>query len=120
MTCRTQCSSNFEKENLVTTGNIRDKRIYDIHVSKIFHSHSVVAFLREQPSCTMKLDQPIHSKILNYRETVSWLYIAVDSVPTFIDSLRKWDCSNSQYCDLHHKHVVTGDLRIIAKNNHLQ
>ena len=62
----------------------------------------------------MKLDPPIRSKILNYKETVSSLKICVDEDVSFVENLPTCDCSNSEFCDPHHKHIVSGDLRIIS------
>ena len=62
----------------------------------------------------MKLDPPLHSKILNYRRTVSSLNIVVDEDVSFVQNLPSCDCQNSEFCDPHHKHIVTGNLRIIS------
>ena len=67
----------------------------------------------EIPACTMKLDPPIRGKILNYKETVSSLKIHVDDDVSFVENLPTCDCSASQFCDPHHNHIVSGDLRII-------
>ena len=98
-----------------------NKGLEDIHVSKIFRSPEVTSLLPEAlkgeddiPSCTMKLDPPIRSKILNYKETVSSLKICVDEDVSFVENLPTCDCSNSEFCDPHHKHIVSGDLRIIS------
>ena len=98
-----------------------NKGLDDIHISKIFRSPEVVSLLPEAlqgeddiPACTMKLDPPIRSKILNYRETVSSLKIQVDEDVSFVENLPSCDCANSEFCDPHHKHIVSGDLRIIS------
>ena len=88
---------------------------------KILRSPEVTSLLPEAlkgeddiPSCTMKLDPPIRSKILNYKETVSSLKICVDEDVSFVENLPTCDCSSSEFCDPHHKHIVSGDLRIIS------
>ena len=63
---------------------------------------------------TVKLDPPIRSKILNYKETVSSLNVFVDEDVSFVENLSSCDCSNSEFCDPHHKHIITGDLRLIT------
>ena len=97
-----------------------NKGLDDIHVAKIFRSPEVAALLPEAlqekddiPACTMKLDPPIRGKILNYKETVSSLKIQVDEDVSFVENLPTCDCSASQFCDPHHNHIVSGDLRII-------
>ena len=62
----------------------------------------------------MKLDPPIRSKILKYRETVSSLDFMVDEEVSFVKNLPTCDCLNSEFCDPHHQHIVSGDLRIIS------
>ena len=105
----------------VITINFVNKGLDDIHLSKILRSPDVTSLLPEAlqaeddiPSCTMKLDPPIRSKILNYKETVSSLKICVDEDVSFIENLPICDCSSSEFCDPHHKHIVSGDLRIIS------
>ena len=104
-------------KNVVTIKFV-NKGLDDIHVSKIFSSQEVTSLLPEElqddddvPACTMKLDPPIRSKILNYRETVmSLTTVQVDDV-SFVENLPSCDCTNSVFCDPHHGHIVSGDLR---------
>ena len=56
----------------------------------------------------------IRSKILNYRETVSSLMVHIDEDVSFVENLPSCDCADSEFCDPHHKHIVSGDLRIIT------
>ena len=105
----------------VVTINFVNKGLDNIHVSKIFRSPEVSSLLPEElqekddmPTCTMKLDPPIRGKILNYKETVSSLNVCVDEDVSFVENLPLCDCSTSQFCDPHHKHIVSGDLRIIT------
>ena len=107
-------------KNVVTIKFV-NKGLDHIHVSTIFRSPEVTSLLpevlqkdEEIPTCTMKLDPPIRSKILNYKETVSSLKIVVDDDVSFVENLPSCDCNNSEFCDPHHKHIVSGDLRIIA------
>ena len=66
------------------------------------------------PIATMKLSPPIRSKILNYRETVSSLDVVVDDEVSFVHGLPSCECEHSEFCDPHHKHVITGDLRVVS------
>ena len=98
-----------------------NKGLDDIHISKIFRSAEVVSLLPETlqndediPICTMKLDSPIRSKILNYKETVLALQVIVDDDISFVENLPSCDLYNSEFWDLHHKHIVSGDLRVIT------
>ena len=107
-------------KNVVTIPFV-NKGIDDIHLAKIFRSADVISLLpealqreEEAPTVTMKLDPPIRSKILNYRETVANLDVFVDEDVSFVHNLPTCNCENSEFCDPEHKHVVTGDLRIIT------
>ena len=107
-------------KNVVTIRFV-NKGLDEIHVSKIFRSQEVTSLLPEElqgdddiPACTMKLDQPIRSKILNYRETVSSLKVHIDDDLSFVENLPSCNCADSEFCDPHHKHIVSGDLRIIT------
>ena len=107
-------------KNVVTIRFV-NKGLDEIHVSKIFRSSEVTSLLPEElkgdddvPACTMKLDPPIRSKILNYRETVSSLMVHIDEDVSFVENLPSCDCADSEFCDPHHKHIVSGDLRIIT------
>ena len=89
-------------------------------VSKIFRSADVVALLPPQlqgeneiPFPTYKLDAPIRSKILNYKDAISSIQVEIDEDVSVVHNLPSCECSTSPFCDPHHKHVITGDLRII-------
>ena len=107
-------------KNVITIKFV-NKGIDDIHLSKIFRSAEVTSLLPEElqpeddiPSVTMKLTPPIRSKILNYRDTVSNLDIVVDDDVSFVRDLPSCDCQSSEFCDPHHKHIVSGDLRVVS------
>lgn len=53
---------------------------------------------------------------MNYKEAVSSIYI--DEEIAFSVNTDQSDYTSSTFCDLHHKNVFTGNLRII-KNNKL-
>ena len=97
----------------------------DIRVSEIFrHSvtiESLPTSLQSEelsPKVVMKLDCPIRNKIMNYEQTVrSIQHMTEGEISLTLDSETSspfpCSCSDSEYCDPHHGHVVTGDLRII-------
>ena len=106
-------------KNVVTVKFV-NKGIDDIHLSKIFRSKEVVDLLppslnaeEEIPVVTMKLTPPVRSKILNYRDTVSSLDVAVDEDVSLVRNLPLCECEHSEFKDPHHEHIVSGDLRVI-------
>ena len=110
----------------VCTVHFVNKGIDDLHLSKIFKHHSVLEHLPENlrvseniPVVTFKLDPPIRNKIFNYKATVSSLDIHRHGSTYVVNNLPDCHCAESAFCDPHHKHIVTGDLRII-KNNKLR
>ena len=65
------------------------------------------------PMVTYKLTPPISTKFFNFNKFVNSLDLDLflanpDSLPC--------KCNNFPFADGHHKHIVTGDLRIIRKN----
>ena len=107
-------------QNVITI-NFVNKGIDDIHLNKILKSSEVIAALptklkgeKDIPVATMKLSPPIRNKILNYKETVSSLDIVVDDDVSFVRNLPSCECENSEFCDPHHQHVITGDLRVVS------
>ena len=107
-------------QNVITI-NFVNKGIDDIHLNKILKSSEVIAALptklkgeNDIPVATMKLSPPIRNKILNYKETVSSLDIVVDDDVSFVRNLPSCECENSEFCDPHHQHVITGDLRVVS------
>ena len=63
------------------------------------------------PSVLHKLEPTIRNKIFNYRQTIDEINF---SDATLLDTnVDDCDCKDSPFVDHHHKHIVTGDLRII-------
>ena len=48
--------------------------------------------------------------MLNNKEAVNSIYLDEDA--SFYVNTDQYDCVNSSLCDPHHKHIITGDLRI--------
>ena len=97
-----------------------NKGLNKLGLSKIFRSEDVVNSLptdlqgeKDIPFPSYKLDAPIRSKILNYKDAVNSLKIDIDEDVSVVHNLPSCDCSSSSFCDPHHQHIVTGDLRII-------
>ena len=97
-----------------------NKGLNKLGLSKIFRAEDVVASLPPElqeetdlPFPSYKLDAPIRSKILNYKDAVNSLKIDIDEDVSVVHNLPSCDCSSSSFCDPHHQHIVTGDLRII-------
>ena len=97
-----------------------NKGLNRLGLSKIFRLPDIVSSLPLQlqeelkvPFPTYKLDAPIRSKILNYKEAVNSVHIEIDEDISIIQNLPSCECSSSPFCDPHHNHIVTGDLRII-------
>ena len=40
--------------------------------------------------------------------------ILVDEEESFVGNLPSCECTSSEFCDPHHKHIISGDLRIIT------
>ena len=68
------------------------------------------------PFPTYKLDSPIRNTILNYKDAVNSVHIDIDEDVSIIQNLPSCDCLNSEFCDPHHGHIVSGDLRVISNS----
>ena len=81
----------------------------------LFHrSLKILEVRRIDQSLSYKLGNTIRNKILNYKKTVESVFVD-DEISFALDS-EPCDCENSQFCDPHHKHVITGDLRIVENS----
>ena len=85
----------------------------DLDIIKSLPSSSVKF---PMPMVTYKLTPPISTTFFNFNKFVNNLDL--DLLLTNPDSLPS-KCNNSRFADRYHKHIVTGDLRII-KNNALR
>ena len=95
-----------------------NKALEAINLSKIFHFPDVISSLPSDlqsedhiPVVTYKLGGTIRNKILNYKDTVESIYI--DDEISFTRDTSSCECESSTFCDPHHKHIITGDLRLI-------
>ena len=96
-----------------------NKGIEMINLSWILNLPSVVETIPsiakhfETPTVLFSLNDPISSKIFNFNKFVSSL-----NLPEFIkdNSIIPCHCKDSPYQDKHHKHIISGDLRIVTDN----
>ena len=98
--------------------NFQNKAIEHIKLSKILNEPDVISQLpmelqnkENRPIITYKLSSTIRNKIFNYKDTVNSIYF--DDEISFALNTDPCQCSKSPFIDSHHKHVITGDLRIV-------
>ena len=59
-----------------------------------------------------KLKNPIRNNILNYKQTV----LSIESTdPDYLDNL-PCECASSEFSNVDHGHIITGDLRLIENS----
>ena len=99
-----------------------NKGVEFINIAHILRDPDIVKCLPSasvkfsMPIVPYKLTPPISTKFFNFEEFVNNLDL--DLFLTNPDSL-PCKCNNSPFVDRYHKHIVTGNLRII-KNNDLR
>ena len=102
----------------ICTVDFCNKGIELINLNKIFKSKQSVDCLPAKlkqpdfvPIVAYKLLPTIRNKILNYKDAVE--SIKIDGEVSFSSS-GTCECKNSEFCDSHHGHIITGDLRLIG------
>ena len=98
------------------------KQSYWVHqTSKIHNKPDVIAQLpmelqskENRPVVTYKLTNTFRNKFLNYKETDNFIYDE-DEI-SFNLNTDSCDCEHSPFIDPHHKHIVTGDLKVIGNS----
>jgi len=100
-----------------------NKGINLLHLSSIFKENSVVNHLPEilkteenLPKVTTSLSPSIRNKVLNYKDVVSSINLNIVDNKYVVDNMPQCHCHLSNFCDDHHGHIVTGDLRVIENN----
>ena len=98
--------------------HFHNKGLGHIKLSSILHDDEVIHLLPinlkmdDQPSIIYTLGSTIRNKIFNYKDTVE--NINTSDLETFGTGISECDCHNSDLCDEHHRHIITGDLRLIT------
>ena len=109
--------SKLPPENLCIV-QFNNKAVESIRLPSILKDREVLNLLPDVlqkqeniPVVTYKLGKTIRNKIVNYKNVVSTLFFQEGSVDNILHM--ECDCSNSQFCDSDHKHVITGKLDIV-------
>ena len=97
----------------------RNKGLDSIKLGSFFRMEEVRSLLPDHlntdenlPSIVYSLEGTIRNKIFNYKQTVA--DIDTNDQSTYGTGLASCDCQGSEFCDPHHGHILTGDLRIIT------
>ena len=102
------CSIFFDNKavEMINIGNILSNGSLKIHLNSCNKNFP-------RPMITYSLHKTISSKIFNFKQFVSDL-----DVHEFVrnPSSIPCNCEGSEFSDKHHKHIVTGDLRIVKSN----
>ena len=108
----------------VCTVKFDNKSIEAIRLSKILNHPDIFSTItlklqnkEDIPVVTYKLGSTVRNKILNYKYTVTSIFLEEDGPFTMNSS--SYDCKNCEFCDRDHKHIITGDLKIV-KNGQLR
>ena len=111
------------KKDKVTPKNIcilkfPNKGIELIRLPSIINDKHVLELLppslqdaENNPVITFKLDNTIRNKVINYKDTVNSIF--VDEDVSFATNTDACECAGSPFINKDHKHIITGDLRII-------
>ena len=96
----------------------RNKGLDSIKLGSFFRLEEVRSLLPDilntdenLPSIVYSLEGTIRNKIFNYKQTVA--DIDTNDQSTYGTGLVSCECQSSEFCDPHHGHILTGDLRII-------
>ena len=105
----------------ICTVEFDNKTVESIRLSKILRDPEVIALLPDElqkdeniPVVTYTLGSTIRNKIVNYKDTVNSILINTEQSPQL--DLEPCDCSQSEFCNVDHQHIITGDLRIVENN----
>ena len=100
------------------TVDFQNKAIETVRLASILRNAHVINLLPADmqsdeniPMVTYKLNNTVRNKIFNYKQTVE--DIRVDEEVSFTLNTDLCKCKDSKFFDPHHKHVITGDLRIV-------
>ena len=108
--CRMSNSAQIKKSNNFVIIKHVNKFVDYVNLNKIlnqkdsFNTFPIVSKYFAIPSVSYKYERTIRSKVLNYQQVYSE---ALDPINMTCR------CSQNNFVDKHHKHVVTGDLLLI-------
>ena len=112
-------STNKKIPKYICKLNFVNKGLEQLKLSKILNSPEITSHLPETLTDTdqrvmisYKLKNPIRNKILNYKQTV---FSIESSDPNYLDNL-PCECASSEFCNVDHDHIITGDLRLIENS----
>ena len=98
--------------------NFSNKGIDFVNLPRILNSSEIMKLLppffnNKSPMVVFDLIKPIRSKIFNYKKTVQHL-----EVDNFLanPSILPCTCTDSPFLDVHHGHIITGDLKLVRNN----
>ena len=101
--------------------DFHNKAIESVRLNSILKLPDVIHLLPAEmrveddvPMVTYKLSATVRNKIFNYKKTVEEIYINEEANLTSYSDYCQ--CSNSMFCDPHHHHIITGDLRLVENN----
>ena len=105
----------------ICTVNFDNKGVETIKLPKILNDPEVVSKLpgdmqdkENIPVVTYRLGGTIRNKILNYKDAVNSIY--TDEEISFPLNTDPCECEQSAFCNSDHKHIITGDLRIVENS----
>lgn len=96
-----------------------NKSLDFINLPKIVNNRNIVNLLpdkfdkKHKPTVLYKLNNTIRAKIFNYKH-----FMADFDINSFVEdnTILPCHCEGSPYQDIHHGHIITGDLRIVNDN----
>ena len=99
--------------------NFKNKGLDAIKLGNLFRREEVRSLLPDLlnddenlPAIVYSLEGTIRNKIFNYKQTVT--DIDTNDLHTYGTGVEICDCESSEFCDPHHGHILTGDLRVIG------
>ena len=99
-----------------------NKGVEMINLPRILHLEKTIRTLpfrsnkdreKNTPVLSYTYTPPIRSKVLNYKDVLKELVLTEGPIE---DQIPPCECSSSPYKNLHHGHIITGDLHIIQNS----
>ena len=109
-----------EKPENVCNIFFENKGVEFINIARIMRNKDVASVLPNTstkfsvPMVTYSLSPPLAGKLFNFNQFVNSL-----DMDEFLSNpnILPCNCKNSPFIDKYHKHIITGDLRIISNSN---